>query len=793
MGNSFMLHSRHVLGLAVVICTLSFTLAVVNGQPLGNSDGQQGEMVKKATRLKKNHARFRAALAATKKHARRLLSHSGVVATGTAIGPDGEPMVKIFTARAGVTGIPDRLDGLRVKTYMSGRIYAQRGATCEASGDNACQTSERWPLPVPLGVSVGHSGITAGTIGARLTDGTNVFILSNNHVLANVNQASIGDSILQPGAFDGGLADDAIATLSDFEPLRFCTVFFIWLICDQTNVIDAAVAISTTADLDVSTPQGEYDSTPGYGSPSSVIHSAYGDPDVIGDEQLAQLLGLGVQKYGRTTGTTTGTIDAVNATVDVCYDSSCSLVARFVDQLIILPGTFSSGGDSGSLIVTNDGVSTPVGLLFAGSNTNTIANRIDLVLDRFGLSIDDGSGNTSVIDVAVTDISIAANPVIGGSTDVAVTVKNVGNQDVMADFEVILSDEMEAQEVGRTTVQGLAAGASTTHTFPWTPTVNGMHTLQASHTLSDANANNDASTTGVNVLAQPSAGLALQLWQGWVSTDAWTPVPLAQAYGNDMVVVCTPNYDLSDTGPTVVRVRNAMDKSFEVGLARPWFGALPGEHWSAYVHCMVVRAGVYTEAEDGVKLEAVRLENVSSTDNSGSWVGEQQNYSNAYTNPVVVGQVIGASGTIPGAIGDWSVFWSRGTGRNRPPSANALYVGRHTGEDPNPRPQETIGFVVIEAGNGVIDGVQYTAGLGADTIRGVGDNPPYNYAFNGLSSASIAILSQAGMDGRNGGWPVLYGSTPLTDAQVSIAIEEDWYRDSERRHTTEQVGYIVFE
>jgi hypothetical protein len=30
----------------------------------------------------------------------------------------------------------------------------------------------------------------------------------------------------------------------------------------------------------------------------------------------------------------------------------------------------------------------PVGLLFAGSNTNTIANPIDLVLDRFKVQID---------------------------------------------------------------------------------------------------------------------------------------------------------------------------------------------------------------------------------------------------------------------------------------------------------------------------------------------------------------------------------------------------------------------
>lgn len=87
----------------------------------------------------------------------------------------------------------------------------------------------------------------------------------------------------------------------------------------------------------------------------------------------------------------------------------------------------------------------------------------------------------------------------------------------------------------------------------------------------------------------------------------------------------------------------------------------------------------------------------------------------------------------------------------------------------------------------------YSAGLGSDSVRGVANSPPYSYAFNGLSAAFTAILSQAGMDGGNGGWAILYGSNPLTASQISLAIEEDWYRDSERRHSTEQVGDIIFE
>ena len=66
-----------------------------------------------------------------------------------------------------------------------------------------------------------------------------MFVLSNNHVYANQNNASLGDSILQPGAVDGGSEPDhTIGTLADFEPINFS---------GGDNHIDAAIASTTTA------------------------------------------------------------------------------------------------------------------------------------------------------------------------------------------------------------------------------------------------------------------------------------------------------------------------------------------------------------------------------------------------------------------------------------------------------------------------------------------------------------------------------------------------------------------
>jgi hypothetical protein len=82
---------------------------------------------------------------------------------------------------------------------------------------------------------------------------------------------------------------------------------------------------------------------------------------------------MAVRKSGRTTAITTGEIQQVDVTVDVDYGSGRT--ARFTDQL--LAGAMSQGGDSGSAVLDAD--KNLVGLLFAGSDTTTIINRIENV------------------------------------------------------------------------------------------------------------------------------------------------------------------------------------------------------------------------------------------------------------------------------------------------------------------------------------------------------------------------------------------------------------------------------
>jgi hypothetical protein len=698
--------------------------------------------------------------------------------------------VRVFTESV-LTTVPDHVEGLPVRKRATGRIHALRGPTCDVDGDAICQVDERWPLPVPIGVSIGHPLITAGTIGARVTDGVQHFALSNNHVLANSNAALVGDAALQPGVFDGGSegAGDAIGTLFDFEPISFCTIVIIIPVCDVTNLFDAAIALTTPADLGFATPAGEFGSAPGYGVPNFAIHPAYGAPGVFGDETLSQLLGVPVQKHGRTTGATAGVIDTVQVTVDVCYDVLCAQVARFGDQMSVT-GAFSDGGDSGSLVVTDDGVRNPVGLLFAGSPGETFLSRIDFVLDRFAVTIDDGGTTGPVTDAAVTGIAPPSFALVGQTSIVPVTVRNVGSEPLAA-FDVLFEDTTELQST-TLTAPALAPGAQAQLDFTWTPAATGPHDLRATLQLADDEpANDQAVASGVSVLLKPPP-LSLRLWKGTARTDVWTQVVLNVDYGNDMVVVCTPLYDAAGLGPLVTRVRNASGTSFEVGLGRPWFGAFPGEEGGAEVQCMIVRAGVY-DPTGAAKLEAVRLDSFTPKDDAGSWVGQAQTTAQNYTQPVVVGQVISQTSGLPGDIGVWTTFWARGATSFDPPSAGNLFVGRHTGEDPGARAAETLVYVVMEAGNGSLGGKRFIAGLGPETVRGVDDAPPFPYALPSfLPTATHALVSSAGMDGLEGGWPILYGAGAVTPRELRLAIEEDWYYDTERSHTTEQVAYLVF-
>jgi hypothetical protein len=255
--------------------------------------------------------------------------------------------------------------------------------------------------PCPPGYSVGHFRVTAGTLGAwvKRGSGSERYVLSNNHVLADSNGATPGDFVRQPGTADGGTDNERFARLTEYVTIRFdsgggddkkAAAAFAWkawqepanfvarllncpyrmVVAPQRveqpypNLVDAAVARVMIEDwVETAVPQ-------------------VGEIQGIRDFQL----GDRVQKTGRTTEHTTGVVETLGAQVQVDYGTG-SGIATFDDQLVVRAeaGDFSAPGDSGSAVLGADAFLG--GLLFAGGEGITIVNRISHVVSLLGVRV----------------------------------------------------------------------------------------------------------------------------------------------------------------------------------------------------------------------------------------------------------------------------------------------------------------------------------------------------------------------------------------------------------------------
>jgi hypothetical protein len=266
--------------------------------------------------------------------------------------------------------VPLEVEGVQTDVVRTGPIHAidvnRRGAM----------------RPARPGVSIGHYLITAGTLGCLVRREGVTYILSNNHVLAKVNEGQPGDPILQPGPADGGTPSHKLAELADYVPLRFpepapeppsgCAALpatLLGLLTGQSpepqqppppppNQVDAALALP----LD---PAMVHPSIIEIGIPTGVAEPS---------------LGARVQKSGRTTGLTEGTIRQLDVTADVIYGNQ---KLRFINQVITSP--LSRPGDSGSAML--DGQNRVVGLMFGGSDYVTLFTPIAYVMAALNIEV----------------------------------------------------------------------------------------------------------------------------------------------------------------------------------------------------------------------------------------------------------------------------------------------------------------------------------------------------------------------------------------------------------------------
>ena len=239
-----------------------------------------------------------------------------------------------------------------------------------------------------------------GTLGALVADQTGrQYLLSNNHVLARSDQASVGDAITQPGLIDNNCSPNQagaapVASLTNWMPLA----------SSATNV-DAAIAQVTSRAVD---PTGSILEL-GARQPDGTLAAA--PPGISSSQGKGETAWLDQQvaKSGRTTGLTCARVSALDVDVRVDYYLDCAETRRYLTktytgQLAISGNSFSDAGDSGALLV-NAANAEPLGLYFAG-----------------GI---DGGGVSQAMANPVADVLAELSAQAGGAPTIALWVPQI--------------------------------------------------------------------------------------------------------------------------------------------------------------------------------------------------------------------------------------------------------------------------------------------------------------------------------------------------------------------------------
>ncbi len=336
--------------------------------------------------LDRRHERVRAVIGVQREVTADLMRRPEVLGTAVAVDSNGATALAVYVDRDAekavevVRSLPQQVRGVGVQIHLTDKFRAlrrhhrRRRRTLRVV--RVGHTARQFP-PIQLGTSGGWSKdvnnrfCCGGTLGALVQIGGQQYILSNYHVLesdtvpgANNAVATTGDPVIQPALIDVSCdveETQSVATLETRHSL-------------PNNNVDCAIAKVNPGMVRTD---------------GSILEIG-----PISAQTVAASIDQAVKKSGRTTGVTHSFIIGLNATINVDYEADCggptTFTKTFTGQIVVSSqgNAFTGDGDSGSLLV-EDTPTNPraVGLLFAGSSTDAIANPIDDVLTFLGATM----------------------------------------------------------------------------------------------------------------------------------------------------------------------------------------------------------------------------------------------------------------------------------------------------------------------------------------------------------------------------------------------------------------------
>lgn len=349
---------------------------------------------------------------------------------------------QVFTSCAVTYSAPTTILATAV-TYVVATVGTSASKTAAAVllntagvSSNPATHQAQLPMAIQLGTSGGNNNdydtsgskildCCGGTLGALIEDtSNNKYLLSNNHVLARSDHASVGDSIVQPGLIDNnctpngdGPGTTPVATLTGWLPLS----------SNLTNA-DAAIAQVASGAVDLSGSILEL----GVKQPDGLLAAAPPGVSSTGGKGETASLQLTVAKSGRTTGLTCASVSAMNLDISVDYYQDCAetkpyLTKTYANQLAISGNQFSDAGDSGSLVVDASNAE-PVGLFFAGG------------IDVYGVGQGVANPATDVLAELTAQVGMGTTYTFVGTQDHTVSCLNYGDSTVAAAQARTLAD-----------------------------------------------------------------------------------------------------------------------------------------------------------------------------------------------------------------------------------------------------------------------------------------------------------------------------------------------------------------
>lgn len=326
-----------------ILLSIAAVLIILLAAMPANADNSNGESVKDAAEYAEQE----------------LLLQEGIA--GISYTEDPDRVIVYIESEEYRTIVPEKIKEFETEVRVSGRFKAlgmpQQSIHIQPKLLPKSRT-ERWD-PLVGGISLGNEkDYGCGTLGIVFEKGAEKYILSNTHVIAMDTDGGfnpVGTKVIQPGYLDGG--GDVVGYLKKYTRIK-------WV---GTNYVDAAIAICT-----VDAHINELLDSDNENTYSVNLENKY-LPEV----------GDNVKKSGRTTGVTQNKVIDNHATVTVWYDNF-GWAATFKDQIVV-KNPFSEGGDSGSIVTESEYPNRFVGLLFAGSDYNSVINKAWRVWEELGL------------------------------------------------------------------------------------------------------------------------------------------------------------------------------------------------------------------------------------------------------------------------------------------------------------------------------------------------------------------------------------------------------------------------